>query len=74
MPDEKEIIWNLNSKAKPYSTGDDFYYELVYGTDAESVLKNLIKNKEQLNKALEALKIISSLESALEDAGLWESC
>ena len=60
--------WELFEDAEPQGSSDGFWYDLTSGGYID--LSKLIKNKEQLAKAAEAVVVLESLQDALDNAEL----
>lgn len=66
----EEIKWKLKEDATPQGSSDGFWYDLTDGGYIRP--DELIDDKDQLKKVLEAIQMLRSLEEALNDAELIE--
>ena len=57
--------WKLNKDAEPQGSSDGFWYDVTCGGYID--LPKLIADPEQLKKALDAIVLIESLQTALEN-------
>jgi len=60
--------WKLNLDADPQGSSNDFWYDLTKGGYIKA--KDVLTDEEQIKAVNDAISLLASFESALEDAEL----